>query len=305
MNGPEKFLIIGINGLVGEYLCRELGSRYSVTGTYRSRPVAGAFKCDITSEANVKEVFNEVKPTHVIHCANLAGGVPYCQTNAAEAERLHFEGTKSIGRCCLRYGAKLVFISTECVFDGRQEAYSEDDPVNPLSIYGMWKAASEAWIRKEIPNHVIVRTMSVFGWQPQTKTPNAFMNAFLEISAGRCVYAPTHKMRQPTYVRYLARALRLLSEGKIAGLFHFAGDDFVNRYEWLRRIFVRMGWDTTRLVLRTGFSEEDSYHPPRVKFNCQKYLRTFPGERLGALDEALVALADDVKAYAALDAGCV
>jgi len=76
---------------------------------------------------------------------------------------------------CLEYGAKLIFISSECVFDGEKEFYNENDAVCPLSVYGKQKAQSEKWIQGNLDDYVIIRSMSVYGWDPLTKTPNALM----------------------------------------------------------------------------------------------------------------------------------
>ena len=74
MKKPQKYLVLGANGLIGRSAVRQLEGKYDWSGTYHAREEAGLFKLDITSASDLKRIFNETEPDYVINCANLAGG---------------------------------------------------------------------------------------------------------------------------------------------------------------------------------------------------------------------------------------
>jgi len=105
----KKYLIIGVNGLVGESVCDEIDGLHQWVGTSYKRSSNNAIHCNILDEKSIKQVFDEVKPDCVIHAANLAGGVQFCEKNQDLAKSFHFEATQSLGRMCLEYGSKFIY----------------------------------------------------------------------------------------------------------------------------------------------------------------------------------------------------
>ena len=85
MESDKKILIIGASGLIGQAAAQEINSQYAWEGTHWLKPAADCRACDITDFKQVREVFSLVKPSHVIHCANLSGGLDYCQNNPKAA----------------------------------------------------------------------------------------------------------------------------------------------------------------------------------------------------------------------------
>ena len=114
----KNVLIIGMGGLIGKAVKEEVYSGLEWLGTYYRRDVPGGVKLDITKRGKVEEIFSEFKPTHVINCSNLAGGVDFYEKNPDLTKKFHFEGTLNIGKACDKHNAKLAFLSSECVFDG-------------------------------------------------------------------------------------------------------------------------------------------------------------------------------------------
>ena len=130
-----KYLVIGATGLVGRQFGRLLtDKKMSWSGTYGTRPESGLLKLDITNPTEVETAFSAVSPKTVVHAANLAGGVNFSESHPKEAADFHLKATKNIGAQCKRVKAKLVFISTDYVFDGAKELYREDDAPNPLNL---------------------------------------------------------------------------------------------------------------------------------------------------------------------------
>ena len=240
--------VIGANGLVGGAVAKNLSQRGIVwRGTCRARARAGLYPVDITDRAQLEKFFGEVKPAAVFQCANLAGGVDYCESNPEVAERFHLGATKELVRLCAAFAAVFVFISTDYVFDGTKGPYREDDGPHPLNVYGRLKLDSERWIASNLPVHLIIRTANVHGWDPETVTPNYLMGLCRALADGKIVNAPSYLWGNPTYVGDLACALVELVTLGASGTFHVVGPSLVNRFEWARKASAVFGFDPSRI----------------------------------------------------------
>lgn len=244
-SGVES-LIIGANGLVGRRL-RDILTRDSVTyiGTYNKRREDDLLELDITDSRKLGELFGRYSPKVVFNCANLSGGVDFCERNPKEAADFHLNATKEMGARCKDIKAKFIFISTDYVFDGKNGPYKEDDPVNPLNLYGRLKLGAEEWIRSNLSDYLIVRTTNVYGWDPQTQTPNYIMGLYRALSQGKNFNAPSFLWGNPTYAADLAGAIVELYLKKANGIFHIVGSSFINRFEWAMKTCHILGLDSS------------------------------------------------------------
>lgn len=228
-------LVIGANGLVGRQIGRvftEKGMKWH--GTYCKRPEEGLLKLDVTNLRELENIFSKFLPKVIFHCANLAGGVDFCESNPEIATEFHLNATKNITDLCRRIDALLVFISSDYVFNGKKFPYVEDDLPNPLNLYGRLKLNAEGWIQKNLKKYLIVRTMNIYGWDPKTVTPNYIMNLYQALKDGKQFNAPSFLWGNPTYAGDLAQALVELYTKKANGIFHIAGSSFINRFEWAK-----------------------------------------------------------------------
>jgi len=242
-SGVES-LIIGANGLVGQRL-RDILTRNNVTwaGTYNKRYEDQLLKLDITDGRELSELFSRYSPKVVFNCANLAGGVDFCEKNPKEAADFHLNATKEMGARCKDIKAKFIFISTDYVFDGKSGPYKEDDQTNPLNLYGRLKLGAEEWIRSNLSDYLIVRTTNVYGWDPLTQTPNYIMGLYRALSQGKNFNAPSFLWGNPTYAADLAEAIIELYLKNANGIFHIVGSSFVNRLEWAMKTCHILGLD--------------------------------------------------------------
>lgn len=244
MGSGIESLIIGANGLVGRRL-RNILTRNNVTyiGTYNKRHEDQLLKLDITDGRELEELFSRYSPKVVFNCANLAGGVDFCERSPKEATDFHLNATKEMGARCKDIKAKFIFISTDYVFDGKSGPYKEDDQTNPLNLYGRLKLGAEEWIRSNLRDYLIVRTTNVYAWDPQTQTPNYIMGLYRALSQGKNFNAPSFLWGNPTYAADLAEAIVELYLKKANGIFHIVGSSFVNRLEWAMKTCHILGLD--------------------------------------------------------------
>lgn len=239
-----KCLVIGANGLVGRRIGNILsGKKIDWIGTCNKRNEDGLRQLDITDAPGLASIFQKSTPRVVFLCANLAGGVDFCEKNPKTAEDFYLNATKEIGKLCREGGASLVFISTDYVFDGTSGPCKEEDKKNPLNLYGRLKLRAEDWILENLKEYVIVRTTNVFGWDPQTVTPNYMMNLYRTAKAGKPFNAPSFLWGNPTYAGDLALALIELSSKESFGVFHVVGSSFVNRFDWALEACDALGLD--------------------------------------------------------------
>ena len=291
----SRTLIIGGHGLVGECLIQFLErSKYRCYKTTFGRKFKDSISCDITNPKDVQRVFKLVKPTHVFHCANLNGGAAYCQTHPNEAKKFHFEATKYLVKECQKYGAKFIYISTECVFDGTKKKYRETDSVSPVNVYGQYKVKSEDWIKNNLSDYLIVRTMSVFGWQPDTKSPNAVMSLYFNLRNQQEVFAPTYRFVTPTYVKDLVKAMIELSRKDAWGVFHVSGHSLMSRYAWLKETGRYLGWDVKKLLAKNKPMANELKFPTKIQLDTAKFRSSFKTP-LHSLKDSLSLLKQDMR----------
>jgi dTDP-4-dehydrorhamnose reductase len=240
--------VLGANGLVGRHLVARLTALgLAWRGTAHRRSRADLLPLDITDRDAVGAVVGEVRPGVVYHAANLAGGVDFCERHPAEAEAFHLDATRALVDACRAHDATLVFVSTDYVFDGTGEARREDDPPHPLNRYGALKLAAERLIREGLERHVIARTTNVFGWDPETVTPNFLMGLVRTLETGKPMHVPSYLWGNPTDAADLAAALIELASTPRHGSWHVVGASYVDRFTWARRACEVLGMDPALL----------------------------------------------------------
>jgi dTDP-4-dehydrorhamnose reductase len=261
----NRYLVLGANGLIGRAVGRQLEGKYEWAGTCFKREEPGLIKLDVTSASKLRKIFNEIKPGYIINCTNLAGGVDFCESYPDLARKFHLEANIAIGKLGEQYGARMVMISTDYVFDGQDALYTEDDRPNPLNIYGRLKLEAERWMTNNITRHTIVRTTNVFGWDPKTATPNYMMNLYRTIKDKKQFKAPSYLWGNPTHVADLAAAIIELCSSEINGVFHVVGSSFINRYDWAIKACRLAGWDESLIIAMNNVP--DNMVPRPLKSN--------------------------------------
>ena len=225
-------LVIGANGLIGNYMGRLLTHKSVLwKGTCHNRTCSDFLKLNILDD-DLESIFSHFSPDVVFHCANLSGGVDFCEEHPEIAKKFHLEATQKIGSYCKEIGATLVYFSTDYIFDGTKGPYQENDVPNPLNIYGKLKLQSEYWIQEHLKKFLIVRTTNVYGWDPKTLTPNYIMNLYRTLKEDKIFHASSLLFGTPTYVEDLVRGIFELCEKKQYGIYHIVGNDFINRFQW-------------------------------------------------------------------------
>jgi dTDP-4-dehydrorhamnose reductase len=264
--------ITGGLGLIGH--CLTL-SAPQYAPTLRARPLARG-DLDLTRFDDVARLFEAEHPSAVIHCAALSRN-PDCEANPALARRINVEATAHLAE--LAAAIPFIFFSTDLVFDGEKGCYREDDPLNPLSVYGETKANAEQAVRQN-PLHAIVRISLTGGISPKGDRGfnEEMKNAW---RAGKTLNLFTDEFRCPAPATIVARAIWDLLQKGAAGVFHLCGAEKLSRYE-IGRLLAE-AHPELRAKIQPG-SRNEYQGPPRPRdtsMDCSKIQRllSFPPPR--------------------------
>lgn len=282
----KRYLILGAHGLVGDAVTKQLNGKHEWAGTYFKREKSGLIKLDITSSNDLENLFSKIKPTHVINCTNLSGGVDFCESHPDLAKKFHVDGNIFAGTLCEQYKARMVLISTDYVFDGKHFPYKENDKTNPLNVYGRLKLEAEHWLVNHVARYTIVRTTNVFGWDPDTDTPNYMMSLYRTIKDRKQFRAPAYLWGNPTYVDDLASAIIELCNASMNGIFHVVGSSFINRYDWAMKACKLAGWDTSLITEVTNIPDNIVPRPLKSNLDTGKF-RSFGKTKLRDVEEGI------------------
>lgn len=236
----KKVLIIGANGFLGTHLLQFRNEKeifdqnlFLMASDLKKDNINQEipfYYIDITDKENTIKKIIELSPQIIILSAAMTN-VDQCEIDKTLATKINVEGSKNVIDACRRIESKLIFLSTDFIFDGTKEngAYSEGDIPNPLSHYGKTKYEAEKAIINSGIEYLICRTAVLYGWN---KRKLNFITWILsKLKENEKISIVTNQINSPTFVRNLAEILLKLIEKDVKGIYHTAGDCILNRYE--------------------------------------------------------------------------
>jgi dTDP-4-dehydrorhamnose reductase len=235
-----RVLVIGASGFIGHYLERHLlqNSGFDVTSTYNSRPPKAIDQSwsllEITDRHRLDQIFLEVRPEVVVLLAAIAD-VKTAERGPERATEVNVDGARQVARLCTQHDARLIFLSSEYVFRGDRGNYQEDDLPDPNTHYGRTKWEAELAVADEASQWSIVRTSLVYGW-PITGRQNLATVIVDRLKNGESYEGDTGTYRTPIYVEHLTEGIMQLVTNYHPGIFHLAGTDWMNMYQFGRAV---------------------------------------------------------------------
>ena len=226
-----KILVTGAGGQLGYDVCRELATR-GITHTGVERQ-----DFDITNSTDVDSYIKVYRPNGVIHCA------AYTKVDQAEREPekcwgINADGVKNIAAACRKNGAKLIYLSTDYVFDGRGIDFHEIGATPaPLNIYGKSKLAGEQIVQQELEHFFIVRTSWMFGIHGQNFVKSILKKAKTQDE----LRVVGDQFGSPTYTRDLARLLCDMIMTEKYGIYHAVNEGVCSWAEFAKKILLYAG----------------------------------------------------------------
>lgn len=222
-----KVLVTGAKGQLGIDVVKELKKRGHIAIG------VGSQEMDITDLALVEKVITGANPDAVVHCAAWTA-VDVAEDNVEKCRLINATGTENIAKVCKELDIKMIYISTDYVFDGQgTKPWLPDDERNPLNVYGQTKYEGELLVENNLSKYFIVRIAWVFGVNGKN-----FVKTMLNLGKRNSrLTVVDDQVGSPTYTFDLARLLIDMVETEKYGSYHVTNEGFCSWYEFAREIF--------------------------------------------------------------------
>ena len=282
-----KVFVTGVAGQLGHDVMNELAGRgYEGVGSDLKEEYSGIkdgtpvetmpyVSMDITDPASVEKVLSEVKPDVVVHCAAwTAVDLAEDEDKKDKVRAINVDGTKYIARMCKKLDCKMIYLSTDYVFDGQGETPWDPDckDYKPLNVYGETKLAGELAVAETLDKYFIVRIAWVFG-----KNGKNFIKTMLNVGKTHDTLTVVNdQIGTPTYTFDLARLLVDMLETEKYGYYHATNEGgYISWYDFTKEIFrqaVEMGhaeYSEERLTVKPVTTAEYGVSKAARPFNSR------------------------------------
>ncbi len=247
-----RLMVTGASGFVAGSVIAQAGKDVEVHAVSRGAALAERdglhwHTVDLADPVCCRDLFHKIQPDVVIHTAAIAD-IDYCEAHPEDARRVNAELTAQLAELCKESNTRLVYLSTDTVFDGAKGLYREEDPPGPLNVYAETKVAGEEAVAAMGAGGVVARVSLVMGL-PVIGGGNSFLSRMIpKLEAGEELGVPDNEIRSAVDVITLGRALLELTTHDYSGYLHLAGNDALNRFEMVQRIARRLGYDPGLVV---------------------------------------------------------
>lgn len=298
----KTILITGGTGLLGKGMEETAPAGWRIVSVHQrdyavedSR--ARHLVLDIREKKAVDRLFAKYKFDLVVHAAGIAS-VDYVEKHYAESLESNLVGTLNVTSACRRAGVHCVYISTNAVFDGRKAPYAEDAPLNPVNKYGRLKAECERLVRETLEHWTVARPILMYGWNHPVTRPNTATWIHDKLLRGETVHLVDDVSENPLFNLQCGRALWAIAKKKPTGVFHLAGKDRVNRFQFGLKIAKAFGLDAKLIKrVKSSFFNGIAPRPADTTLSTKRMERELEVEPLG-LDEGLCAMRASMKVKA-------
>lgn len=271
-----KVLVTGVKGQLGYDVVNELKKRnMEAVGV-------DVEEMDITNEQLVDKTIREVQPDAVIHCAAYTA-VDAAEDNEELCRKVNADGTRYIAKACKNLDIKMLYLSTDYVFDGTgTRPWEPEDERHPLNIYGQTKYEGELAIQENLQKYFIVRIAWVFGVNGKNFI-KAVLNKGKETGS---ITVVNDQFGSPTYTYDLARLLVDMIETDKYGIYHATNEGICSWYEFAVEIFKQAKLPVTVTPVSSNEYKAKAKRPENSRMSKEKLTQN-GFERLPAWQDAL------------------
>lgn len=286
-----KILITGSNGLLGSNLVSYFSSnkKYEVFATSLSpsyAPLDNFIRGDLLDEVFVDCLIADLQPDVIINTVSLVN-IEKCEEDPQLAHLLTVRTAENVAKSARDFGTRLIYISTDHLFDGNKSYYSEDDILAPVNVYGRVKLEAESRTADIYSDAVIVRT-NFYGWSPAGHAPTFGEWVFNSLKQKIPIKLFTDYYFTPIETTHLAEALEKVAKSDFAGIINIAGSQRCSKYEFGMAL-VEIFNLNSELIIK-GKTESTSFKVRRQKdlsLSVEKFKRIF-NQNLPDLREGLM-----------------
>jgi dTDP-4-dehydrorhamnose reductase len=241
----NTIFLTGSSGFFGTNIQQALHGRYHIIPSHSNT-------LDITDADAVSKAIREANPTYVIHASAIASS-QYCNDHPDECHRINVVGTEHVARACGETGCKLIFLSTEQVFNGNTSngPYDEEQTPEPAGEYGKSKLLAEQVVAGLCRDHVILRLTWLFDYPKPHYSKglnNILINTIESMKREKPFRVPANEFRGMTWIKDLVGLFPKLLQLE-PGVYHTGSENPLDRHDTVRFIMEELGANDTALQL--------------------------------------------------------
>lgn len=276
-----KILVTGANGLLGSQLVKKLAEKsYDLHGVgkgpSRVKATGNNFsyhQVDILDGKAIYDLILSVRPQVIVHAAAMTQ-VDECEVNKIDCWNINVTATRFIVDAAKEISSRLIYVSTDFVFDGTSGPYSEGDLPNPVNYYGSSKWGGEKAIEESGLDWLVVRTVLVYGKTDEGQRPNIISWVKSNLEKGEKIKVVDDQVRTPTFVEDLANGIILAMERNAKGILHISGSETLTPYQMAVATAEHLGFKKSLIEKVDGSSfRQIAERPPRTGFIIEKARR--------------------------------
>lgn len=259
----QRILLTGASGLLGFALMpalREAGAR--VAGVWSTRPLdapdAESHRCDLRDAAAVRALFDDVKPSCVVHAAALTD-LGLCEREPQLARAINVDATATVAAESARVGAAMIYVSSESVYGDGTAPHRESDACKPLSIYARTKLEGEEQALRHAPDAVVLRTTIVGTAPSDSRSLVAWLLSSFQ--RGTPVRGFQDVSFSPLFTRDFSRLLIAAFGHKLTGVWNLGAVSHSSKFEFARLLAESLGFDPE--LVQSGLLADAALSGPR------------------------------------------
>ena len=281
----QTVVVIGCNGFIGSRIIDKLNSQFTLIGL-------GHNEIDITDKAKVFDVLGSLNCDWIIHAAAKAH-IDNCEKDRLMGEesdswKVNVEGSNNIALACAKFGKRLLFLSTECVFDGKKRFKKESDKPNPINWYGETKYKGERKVIESGSLFCILRAVLAYGHPHVFK--NDLTRIFYEnISKKNTFKVVSDQYMNVTFIDDLIDAISNIFKYNAEGIYHFGGDKSLSPYEIavkIKKAFHIKDAVLIPVTLSEYYGKDSNLRLINSTLSCDRIQNDF-GVKLSNFDKAI------------------
>jgi dTDP-4-dehydrorhamnose reductase len=199
---------------------------------------------DIRDEKQISEFIHMIKPDYIVHLAALSNA-DVCEGNKFDCNRTNVFATRYLAEACSSIGGRMIGISSDYVFNGKNGPYSENDATNPINEYGKAKLKGEKLIAKYCPDSLSIRSCVLYDWNLSSRRENFLVWLVNKLLLNEEIKIVDDQFATPTLIPELAEIIIELLQSSYRGILNVSGSQWISRYEFSVIISEIFGLDSS------------------------------------------------------------
>lgn len=272
-------LVTGAGGALGSVLMRVLEEQhrqvYGVVSQAGPAPDVGrVLRADLSDPRMFRDKVFALAPRVVIHLAAISKASDALR-DPERARSVNVDATRTLVELCAEMGSRLLFASTDMVFDGEQAPYRETDTTEPGTYYGRLKLEGECYALASRRN-LVVRLPLLYGLPEVSREPTFFENMLRALKTGTPIKLFEDELRTPLWLEDAAHALCACADSALTGVLHVAGPERLSRLAMGQQLAAAIGCSDAPLVAAKRSELEGAEPRPHdLSLACERYLAHF------------------------------